>query len=117
MGLPGKYFPTVVCFWDWLSPDKIAHLILFAALSFLSLWGYRNLLFDPNYKNRKKFIAITSLITIAYGGLTELMQKYVFINRYCSVFDFIADTIGCVIGVIIFSFLIQKKNEKNIKIR
>ncbi len=112
MGLPGKYFPTVISFWDWLTPDKIVHLILFAVLSFLSLWGYRKILFDPNYKDRKKIIITISLISIAYGGLTELMQKYVFINRYGSIFDFIADTIGCILGIIFFLFIVQKKLKK-----
>ena len=58
MGLPGNYFPTVISFWDWLSPDKIAHLSLFAFLSFISLYGYRKILFDPNYKNKKQVIFI-----------------------------------------------------------
>ncbi len=112
MGLPGNYFPTVISFWDWLSPDKIAHLSLFAFLSFISLYGYRKILFDPNYKNKKQVIFIISLTSILYGGLTELMQKYIFINRYCSIFDFIADSLGCILGVIIFIFVMQKKMKK-----
>ena len=56
MGLPGKYFPTVVCFWDWLGPDKIAHLLLFGFLAFITLWGYRKKLVDINYPHRKKNI-------------------------------------------------------------
>ena len=112
MGLPGKCFPTVVCFWDWLSPDKVIHLMLFAILSFLLLWGYRKLFFDVNYPHRRRLFFIISLISILYGGLTELLQKYLFINRYGSLYDFIADTIGCVIGIIIFHFLVQKKIKK-----
>ena len=112
MGLPGKYFPTVVCFWDWLGPDKIIHLILFALLSFASLWGYRNLFFDINYPHRKRLFITISLISILYGGLTELLQKYLFINRYCSLYDFLADTVGCFIGIILFHFLVQKKLKK-----
>ena len=112
MGLPGKYFPTVVCFWDWLGPDKIAHLLLFATFSFLSLWGYRNILFNIDHPNRKRLFLIISLISILYGGLTELLQKYLFINRYCSLYDFLADTIGCLLGIITFHFLVQKKIKK-----
>ena len=112
MGLPGKYFPTVVCFWDWLSPDKIVHLILFAVLPCVTLWGYRKHLFNQNYQHKKKLIITITLISILYGGLTELMQKYVFINRYCSVFDFLADTLGCIIGTFFFTFIMQKKLKK-----
>ena len=112
MGLPGKYFPTVVCFWDWLGPDKVVHLLLFAILSFLSLWGYRTSLFDINYPHRNRLFIIISLISILYGGLTEILQKYLFINRFGCYYDFIADTIGCLIGIIIFHFLTQKKLKK-----
>ena len=112
MGLPGKCFPTVVCFWDWLGPDKIAHMLLFAALPFVTLWGYRKLLFNNAYPHKKSLYTIITLISIAYGGLTEILQKYLFINRYGSIFDFIADTIGCFLGLCMFLFLAQKKLKK-----
>ncbi len=113
MGLPGKCFPTVVSFWEWLGPDKMVHFVLFAALSYISLWGYRNRIKDykRHYKN-KLFLTIV-LSTIAYGGLTEILQKHLFINRYCSVFDFFADAIGCILGIIIYILLCEKKNKKN----
>ena len=112
MGLPGKYFPTIVSFWDWLSTDKIVHLLLFAVFAFVSLWGYRHLFFNINYPHRKKLFLIISLISILYGGLTELLQKYLFINRYGCIYDFIADSIGCFIGILLFYFLVQKKLKK-----
>lgn len=112
MGLPGKYFPTVVSFWDWLSPDKIVHFILFASLSFLSAWGYRNYLKKYSHPYKNKLLLTIILLTIAYGGLTEILQKYLFINRYCSIFDFIADAIGCILGVIIYFFISEKKIKK-----
>ena len=112
MGLPGKCFPTVVCFWDWIGPDKIVHLLLFAALPFITLWGYRKLIYNTNHTHRKRLYIIISIISILYGGLTEILQKYLFINRYCSFYDFIADIIGCLIGAIMFHFFIQKKIKK-----
>lgn len=111
IGIPGKYFPTVISFWEWLGPDKIVHLIMFAILSFSSLWGYRKTLFDNNYPHTKIYLII-STATISYGGLTELLQKYLFTNRYCSVFDFIANTIGCFLGISFFYLLVQKKLKK-----
>ena len=115
MGLPGKYFPTVVSFWDWLGPDKIVHLFLFAVQSFLLLWGYRKKLHTKNISYIKKAFMLTLLLSISYGGLTELLQKYTFTNRYGSLYDFYADAIGCVLGVIVF-FLFYKKKLKKIKI-
>lgn len=112
MGLPGKYFPTVVCFWDWLGPDKIAHLLLFGFLAFITLWGYRKKLVDINYPHRKKIYAIIALISIMYSGLTEILQKYFFTNRYGSIYDFVADIIGCALGMFLFQLLVQKKFKK-----
>ena len=113
MGLPGRCFPTVVCFWDWLGPDKIVHILLFTALPLISLWGYRKLLLTTNYPHKKRIYLIVGLVSVSYGALTELMQKYIFINRYGCYFDFFADTIGCILGMLIFMFLVQKKIKKS----
>lgn len=112
MGLPGKFFPTVVNFWDWIGPDKIVHLLLFGLLSFLSLWGYRKQLLSANTSSLTISILLALSLTISYGALTELMQKHIFINRYGSYFDFLADSIGCVLGVSVFCFYLKKKIKK-----
>ena len=112
MGIPGEYFPVVVTFWDWLSPDKIIHIIIFAVFSFVTLWGYRNIMLTKNKKYLNRILLLTLLFTISYGGLTEIFQKFVFINRYGSLYDFIADIIGCIWGVIIFLFFYKKKLKK-----
>ncbi|MBR5603743.1 MAG: VanZ family protein [Bacteroidales bacterium] len=111
LGLPGSCFPTVVDFWDWLGPDKIIHFILFGSLEFLSLWGYRKKISSGNNYKRKVY-PLTFFLSMIYGGLTEILQKYIFINRYGSIYDFFADAIGCVIGVIIFNFYAKKKLKK-----
>ncbi len=112
MGLPGRCFPTVVNFWDWIGPDKIVHFLLFGILAFLALWGYRNKMLSNSNSYKRKTFLLTFILTISYGGLTELLQKYIFINRYGSIFDFIADAIGCVLGIIVFFFCFKKKLKK-----
>lgn len=102
MGLPGNYFPKVVSFWDWLGPDKVIHLIVFGILSYSMLWGYRKKIMSHDVRYIKKSFLLTLLLSVSYGALTELMQKYVFINRFGSIYDFIADAIGCVLGAIVF---------------
>ena len=104
MGLPGNYFPTVVTFWDWIGPDKIIHLILFGALSFITLWGYRKKLLSENDSYKRNIFLLTFFLTISYGALTEILQKHIFINRFGSIYDFIADAIGCLLGIITFFF-------------
>ena len=113
MGLPGNYFPKVVSFWDWLGPDKVIHLIVFGMLSYSMLWGYRKKILSHDVRYIKKSFLLTLLLSVSYGALTELMQKYVFINRFGSIYDFIADAIGCVLGAIVFILYFKKKVKKN----
>lgn len=113
MGLPGNYFPKVVSFWDWLGPDKVIHLIVFGMLSYSMLWGYRKKILSHDVRYIKKFFLLILLLSVSYGALTELMQKYVFINRFGSIYDFIADAIGCVLGAIVFFLYFKKKVKKN----
>ena len=112
MGMPGNYFPKVVSFWDWLGPDKIIHLIVFGILSFSMIWGYRKKLLHQSITSLKKAFLLTLLLSISYGAFTELLQKHVFINRYGSIYDFLADAIGCLLGVIAFFFYFKKKIKK-----
>ena len=113
MGLPGNYFPKVVSFWDWLGPDKVIHLIVFGILSYSMLWGYRKKILSHDVRYIKKSFLLTLLLSVSYGALTELMQKYVFINRFGSIYDFIADAMGCVLGAITFFYYYKKKVKKN----
>ena len=113
MGLPGNYFPKVVSFWDWLGPDKVIHLIVFGMLSYSMLWGYRKKILSHDVRYIKKSFLLTLLLSVSYGAITELMQKYVFINRFGSIYDFLADAIGCVLGAIVFFLYFKKKVKKN----
>ncbi|MBQ2188237.1 MAG: VanZ family protein [Bacteroidales bacterium] len=113
-GVPGNYIPKVVTFWEWLGPDKIAHLMMFAAFAFSIMLGYKKEYceYDKIYRIRLQLTSV--LISAAYGGITELLQAYhVFKGRFGSVYDFFADVIGCVLGVLIFKLVFRKKIAKN----
>lgn len=110
-GLPGNYFPQVVSFWDWLSPDKLVHFFIFGVFTFLWLWGYR-----AQYLQKHKRFALVRNILITgffYSGLTELLQAYVFTGRHGNVFDFLANIIGCVIGIVVFRVVFRKNKYEN----
>ena len=112
MGLPGSCFPKVVNFWDWLGPDKIVHLIVFGILSFSMIWEKKKKIASKNTRSLKQVFLLTLLLSISYGAITELLQKNIFINRFGSIYDFIADAIGCVLGLIVFFFYFKKKLKK-----
>jgi VanZ family protein len=111
-GLPGSYFPKVRTFWEWLGPDKIIHCVMFAVFSFSIIWGYRDEYCTRDKAYRNVLQLVTLLISASYGGLTELLQNYLFRGRYGSVYDFLADLIGCVLGIFIFKLAYRKKNCK-----
>ncbi|MDP3446315.1 MAG: VanZ family protein [Ignavibacteria bacterium] len=105
-GLPGTYFPTVTTFWDWASPDKIVHLFIFGVFTFLVLYGNRTQYFG----SKKRFtIVLAALTGIAYGGITELLQYYLFVGRDGNIFDFLANVAGCFSGIGIFMLFFRKK--------
>ena len=112
-GLPGSYFPHVRNFWEWLGPDKLVHLLMFAILAFSIIFGYRDEYCQREKQYRVKLQLITLAISIFYGAITEMMQIYIFKGRYGSAYDFLADVIGCVLGIFIFKIIFRKKMIKN----
>lgn len=111
VGLPGSYFPNVPVQWK-IGPDKIVHALMFSGLPFSILWGYRDRFIKGDLNFRIKSCVIVLMLAITYGAVTELLQSYVFVGRYGSVFDFLADVIGCIIGVFVFVLIYIKKKSK-----
>ena len=107
-GLPGSCFPRVK---PAIGLDKVAHIVMYAGFGFLSIWGYREPFGRKNKKEKRKSLIITFLISVVFGVLTEIMQETICINRVGSVYDFIADVIGSVLGISFFTFLQKKKNK------
>ncbi|MEJ2595384.1 MAG: VanZ family protein [bacterium] len=106
-GTPGELIPTVTTFWDWLKPDKLVHLFTFGVLSFLILFGVMEQYLES--RHRYKYVLSAVGISLAYGLLTEVLQTYVFIGRYGSVYDFLADALGAVLGWLAFRMVYEKK--------
>jgi VanZ family protein len=47
------------------------------------------------------------LFVIFYGGLMEVLQTNVFINRSGNWYDFFANTLGAILGVLLFPYVIK----------
>ena len=112
-GLPGSCIPKVRTFWEWLSPDKIVHTVMFACFAFSIMFGYRKEYCEREKAYRVNLQLITLLVSVSYAALTEVLQAHVFIGRCGSVYDFFADVIGCVLGIFIFKIIFRKKMIKN----
>ncbi len=105
-GLPGSCFPHAK---PLVGLDKVAHLCMYAGFAFACLWGYRKQFVDNGIDYQKKALLIAIVISIAYGGLTELMQEFLVPSRTGDWFDFLADSIGTLVGAAIFHLFFRKK--------
>ena len=105
-GLPGSLFPRVK---PVVGIDKVVHLLMYAGFAFACLWGYRKQFVSNGSAYRKKAIILAFVISIAYGGLTEIMQEYLVPKRTGDWLDFLADSIGTGIGVLIFYLFFRRK--------
>jgi VanZ family protein len=106
-GLPGSLFPRVK---PAIGLDKVAHVIMYAGFAFACLWGYRKQFVSNDLSYKKRAILLTILISIAYGGLTEIMQETITIlHRSGDCRDLIADSIGTGLGVLIFYLFFRRK--------
>ncbi len=94
---PGQYIPSA----NWLqllSFDKLVHASIFFIL--VCLWL---IYFNNKQKLTNLVIYLILTLCILYGGLLEIMQATVFSNRSGDWFDFIANTLGCLMGYFCYS--------------
>lgn len=103
-GIPGKDIPHI-SFLELLSFDKFVHAGVFFVLMLLTLRGF---LLQTRYtKLQQSAKAIALVFCIAYGALMELMQGTLFEGRSASVLDIVANSFGCIVGLLLY-----KKIEK-----
>ena len=105
-GLPGSLFPRVK---PAIGLDKVAHIIMYAGFAYACLWGYRKQFVTNGLNYRRKAIMLAIVISIAYGGLTELMQEHLVPSRTGDWFDFIADALGTCLGALVFYLFFHRK--------
>ena len=107
-GLPGSYLPKVK---PIIGIDKIVHLLMYLGFAYATLWGYRKPYKEKGKVYRRNLLWLTVGISIAFGALTEIMQETLIPGRVGSVFDWIADLLGSIIGVIFFYFFHRDGNK------
>ena len=105
-GIPGSAFPRIK---PIVGLDKVVHILMYATFAFLCIWGYRDQYRSRDKAYRTKAILLTALIGIAYGGITELIQEHITFQRTGDWFDFLADAIGTLLGLAVFSLFFRKK--------
>ncbi len=96
--IPGKAIPKYT--WtELLSVDKLVHCFIFLVLVVLIKKAFaKSQIVFPILK--QNYFTLT--LCILYGGMLELMQTYLLTDRYGSWFDFLANSMGAVLGVLLF---------------
>ena len=97
--LPGSDLPQA----NWLDAiyfDKWVHIGLFAMLTFL--WRSA---FDLDLNHYNWIILFTAIL---YGLSVEFIQRYWIPNRSFDLFDLLADTVGSIIGLAVWSVVYKK---------
>lgn len=96
-GLPGNEINKVK-FIDIPQFDKFVHFFLYFVFTLL--------LISENNK-QKSFrkvtvdaILIAAAISLGYGAVIEILQKYLFVNRSAEIWDMIANTSGFLVAVL-----------------
>lgn len=101
--IPGQDIPN----WTLLSYDKAGHATIFLILTLLLFWGFFKQ--KPTIFFHKHFLISSLFIAVIYGGATELMQQYLFLNRTADLMDFLANTIGSLLALPVYFSLLKKK--------
>ena len=109
LGMPGDRLPDTF-FINIPHFDKIVHGFLFFIFVLLLVYGFAK---QYRYKILFSYPSLSSILTgILYGGITEILQNFLFRGRTGDIFDFAADVTGCVLGTIFFishKFFLCKK--------
>lgn len=78
--------------------DKIVHFILFTTFTFLLHFEKKIAIKKLTPSDHIKL----SLIVLAYGGITEIIQGLMIYERTGSWYDYLTDILGLTTGIIIF---------------
>ena len=105
-GLPGSYLPHVK---PVVGIDKVVHALMYATFAFLCIWGYRKQFVSNGLQYQKKALLLALVISIAYGGLTEIIQETLVPGRIGDWFDFLADSLGTCLGIYVFYLFFRHK--------
>lgn len=100
-GYPGNHVPKIPV-WQF---DKLVHTVIYFVLSVALIYA-----FQKQYNQVSKRIIISISIILFgnfYGGFMEIMQHYIFINRSGNWYDFFANGVGSVLGVLAYPFIIK----------
>ena len=100
--LPSSSLPAVSV-WALFSFDSFAHAFLFSILTFLMIVGLAKQFSFLRLKHSP--IRYSLFISTMFGIFIELMQHYLILGRQGDIIDVLANTIGCLLGIVLFKWI------------
>lgn len=97
--VPGRDIPHI-SFLEMLSFDKWVHAGVFFTLVILFIRGFRLQSGSSYFRSHAAFMAVG--ISVAYGGMLEVMQGTLFSERSADIYDFIANSFGCFVALFLY---------------
>ncbi len=93
MCTPGNEFPSLGSWIDYISLDKIIHIVLFGIMVFL----FSRPLAEKNIplQEKKQLILKIAIACSVWGLALEFIQHFWIPGRSLDFFDFVADSVGC----------------------
>jgi succinate-acetate transporter protein len=95
-GMPGKDVPDIGIF----QFDKLVHAAIFFVLVTFAIRGFRLQTKNNYLRKNSAFLAVG--LSIAYGGILEILQGTIFSERSADFYDFIANSFGCFIALLLY---------------
>ncbi len=87
---------------SWIQPDKAVHTAMYFTLAIASVIELSKL---GKLKSPKSVILWAFIVPILFGGLVEILQKYV-PGRSCDILDFTANSIGVILAYVTYRVLL-----------
>ncbi|HET6990691.1 MAG TPA: VanZ family protein [Bacteroidia bacterium] len=109
-GFPGKDIPHI-SFLELVSFDKWVHAGIFFILVLFAIRGFR--LQEKFSGLRRNAALIAVLLSVAYGGILEILQGTIFADRSADIFDFIANSFGCFVALLLYPKISRKLSKLN----
>jgi VanZ like family. len=88
------YFPQI---------DKIVHFTMYFVFTFLMMYDFTR--YKDKIFSRTQIILFSLISAILYGGGMELLQRISALHRSSDIRDFIANSIGAIVAVLLYKQL------------
>ena len=89
-----------------ISPDKLAHFIVFGALAFYTCFWFE----EEEWKRKPLRTGIIVFLLLSIYGASDEFHQYFVPGRQVSFWDWVADSLGAVGGIGVFwAFVMVKK--------